>query len=175
MRRWRERFQKLGYDGLFDRRRGQPSVKRVPLAQAEQVLRLYRDRYHDLVIPHLRTFPQPKNCQAKNDAFTLTHSSERDYSSRPARCAPPQTDIMIVVVFSPRQYRFIAPEAPQSAEPNSLFRNILPITPYHSIFCPANFISNHRNSNKQKILPNRYTIFSGYICRPAASSNQHPF
>ncbi len=24
-RRWRERYEKFGYDGLFDRRRGQPS------------------------------------------------------------------------------------------------------------------------------------------------------
>src|SRR5205823_3466514 len=32
MRRWRERYEEFGYDGLFDRRRGQPSPKRVPLA-----------------------------------------------------------------------------------------------------------------------------------------------
>src|SRR5258708_31119004 len=32
MRRWRERFEEFGYDGLFDRGRGQPSPKRVPLA-----------------------------------------------------------------------------------------------------------------------------------------------
>src|ERR1700719_1232063 len=31
-RRWRERYQEFGYDGLFDRRRGKPSPKRVPLA-----------------------------------------------------------------------------------------------------------------------------------------------
>ena len=31
MRRWRERYQEFGYDGLFDRRRGQPSPKRVAL------------------------------------------------------------------------------------------------------------------------------------------------
>src|SRR5947209_9118282 len=32
MRRWRERYEEFGYDGLFDRRRGKPSPKRVPLA-----------------------------------------------------------------------------------------------------------------------------------------------
>ena len=52
MRRWRERYEEFGYDGLFDRRRGQPSPKRVPLALVEQVLRLYRDRYHDLNVRH---------------------------------------------------------------------------------------------------------------------------
>jgi transposase len=52
MRRWRERYEEFGYDGLFDRRRGQPSPKRVPLAQMEQVLGLYRDRYFDLNVQH---------------------------------------------------------------------------------------------------------------------------
>jgi hypothetical protein len=37
---------------LFDRRRGQPSPKRVPLATVEQVLGLYRDRYFDLNVQH---------------------------------------------------------------------------------------------------------------------------
>src|SRR2546428_12186927 len=48
MRRWRKRYEEFGYDGLFDRRRGRPSPKRVPLALVEQVLGLYRDRYPDL-------------------------------------------------------------------------------------------------------------------------------
>jgi hypothetical protein len=41
MRRWRERYQEFGYDGLFDRRRGKPSPKRVPLAVVERVLGLF--------------------------------------------------------------------------------------------------------------------------------------
>ena len=52
MRRWRERYEEFGYDGLFDRRRGKPSPKRVPLALVEQVLGLYRERYHDLNVRH---------------------------------------------------------------------------------------------------------------------------
>src|SRR6202035_1129654 len=52
MRRWRERYEEFGYDGLMDRRRGRPSQKRIPLAQVEQVLGLYRDRYHDLNVRH---------------------------------------------------------------------------------------------------------------------------
>jgi len=52
MRRWHERYEEHGYDGLFDRRRGQPSPKRVPLATVEQVLGLYRDRYFDLNVQH---------------------------------------------------------------------------------------------------------------------------
>ena len=52
MRRWRERYEEFGYDGLFDRRRGQPSPKRVPVATVEQVLGLYRDQYFDLNVRH---------------------------------------------------------------------------------------------------------------------------
>jgi transposase len=52
MRRWHQRYEEFGYDGLFDRRRGKPSTRRVPLAQVEQVLALYRDRYFDLNVQH---------------------------------------------------------------------------------------------------------------------------
>jgi transposase len=52
MRRWRERLQEFGFEGLLDRRRCRPSEKRVPLATVEQVLGLYRDRYFDLNVRH---------------------------------------------------------------------------------------------------------------------------
>lgn len=52
MRRWRERMEEQGYSGLADRRKGKPSDKRVPLEQAEEVLRLYKEVYFDLNIRH---------------------------------------------------------------------------------------------------------------------------
>src|SRR5664279_2278951 len=52
MRRWHERYEEFGYDGLFDRRRGRPSPKRVPLAEVERVLGLYREKYFDLNVQH---------------------------------------------------------------------------------------------------------------------------
>jgi transposase len=52
MRRWRERLEAEGYSGLVHRRKGKPSDKRVPLAQVEEVLRLYREVYFDLNIRH---------------------------------------------------------------------------------------------------------------------------
>jgi len=52
MRRWKGRYEEYGYDGLFDRRKGKPSPKRVPLAEAEEVLRLYQERYADLNVRH---------------------------------------------------------------------------------------------------------------------------
>src|ERR1035437_8744032 len=52
MRRWRQRYVEHGYDGLLDRRWGKPSPQRVPLAQAEEVLRLYQEKYADLNVRH---------------------------------------------------------------------------------------------------------------------------
>jgi transposase InsO family protein len=52
MRRWRRRWEKFGYDGLLDRRRGRPSLRRVPLELAERVLALYREKYFDFNVSH---------------------------------------------------------------------------------------------------------------------------
>ncbi len=52
LRRWRRRYERYGYDGLFDRRRRRPSPRRVPLRTAERVLRLYRQEYADFNVRH---------------------------------------------------------------------------------------------------------------------------
>jgi transposase len=52
MRRWRERYEEFGFRGLFDRRRGKPSPKKVPVAVVEKVLGLYREKYFDLNVRH---------------------------------------------------------------------------------------------------------------------------
>jgi transposase len=52
MRRWREKMEEHGYSGLADRRKNKPSEKRVPLATAEEVLRLFQQTYYDLNIRH---------------------------------------------------------------------------------------------------------------------------
>ena len=44
MRRWRKRFEEQGHQGLLDRRQRKPSSRRVPKAQAEEVLSLYREQ-----------------------------------------------------------------------------------------------------------------------------------
>jgi transposase len=52
MRRWKGRYEAHGYDGLFDRRRGRPSPRRVPMKVAEEVLRVYGEKYPDLNVRH---------------------------------------------------------------------------------------------------------------------------
>jgi transposase len=52
MRRWRKRLEENGPKGLLDLRRGTPSRRRVPKAEADEVLILYRDKYFDLNVRH---------------------------------------------------------------------------------------------------------------------------
>ena len=52
MRRWRERYEEEGYNGLFDRRCGKPSSRRVAVATVEKVFALYREQYFDLNVRH---------------------------------------------------------------------------------------------------------------------------
>jgi len=52
LRRLYERYRRHGFDGLYDRRKGRPSPKRVPWAVAEQVLCLYREVYFDFSVRH---------------------------------------------------------------------------------------------------------------------------
>ena len=52
MQRLRERYQKFGYEGLFDQRRGKRSIHRVAMETAERVLQLYQQRYFDLSVRH---------------------------------------------------------------------------------------------------------------------------
>jgi len=54
MQRWKTRFEHEGYEGLFDRRLGVPSPKRVPLATVEEVLRLYQEEYFDFNVQHFQ-------------------------------------------------------------------------------------------------------------------------
>ena len=52
LRRWRERYERHGYDGLYDRRKKRPSPRRVPLKKAEKVLKLYRESYAGWNVRH---------------------------------------------------------------------------------------------------------------------------
>jgi transposase len=52
MRRWKNRWENYGYEGLLDRRRGQPSPKRIAVPVLQEVLRLYREQYFDFNVRH---------------------------------------------------------------------------------------------------------------------------
>ena len=52
MRRWKGYWERHGYEGLLDRRRGKPSPKRIAVETLEEVLRLYREQYFDFNVRH---------------------------------------------------------------------------------------------------------------------------
>jgi len=52
LRRMREAFDKWGFEGLFDRRIGKASPRRIPVEVVEKVLELYRDKYFDFNVKH---------------------------------------------------------------------------------------------------------------------------
>ncbi len=52
MRRWLQRYELYGYDGLYDRRKGKPSPRQVPVETVKKVLGLYREKYFDFNVRH---------------------------------------------------------------------------------------------------------------------------
>jgi transposase len=68
MRRWRDRYERQGYDGLYDHRSKRPSHRKVPLELAERVLRLYREQYHDFNVRHFHDHLQ------EHHGITLSYS-----------------------------------------------------------------------------------------------------
>jgi len=52
LRRWREQYEVTGYDGLLDQRRRVPSPHKVPVAELERVLHLYREQYTGFNVRH---------------------------------------------------------------------------------------------------------------------------
>src|SRR5205823_6404098 len=51
-RRYRDRYEEDGLEGLRDRRLGKPSPKRVPASERQRVLELYRSAYPDWNVKH---------------------------------------------------------------------------------------------------------------------------
>ena len=58
VRRLRLRYQRYGCEGLLDRRRRVPSARRVPLAELQRVLQLYRERYEGFNVRHFYQIAQ---------------------------------------------------------------------------------------------------------------------
>jgi len=51
MRRWRGRIEEGGYTSLYDRRK-HPSPRKIPLEQAQGVLKLFQEKYSDFNVRH---------------------------------------------------------------------------------------------------------------------------
>ena len=91
-----------GYDGLFDRRTGKPSPKRVPLATVEEILRLYQEQYSDFNVQHFHEKLLEKHQirlsytwvkRALQMAGLVKKSSETRNPSAPAGTPPAAGDV----------------------------------------------------------------------------------
>ena len=51
-RRWRDRYEAEGADGLYDRRLGRLSARRAPVDEVMRVLELFDTRYCDFTVKH---------------------------------------------------------------------------------------------------------------------------
>jgi transposase len=99
MRRYRNRLEKGGYDGLIDRRTQRPSPKRVPLTDAQAVLTLYREQYFDFNVKHFHeklrdehdislSYTWVKNALQQAGLVARTRKRGRHHKRRPRRPLP---------------------------------------------------------------------------------------
>ena len=87
MRRWRQRMEEHGYDGLYDYRKKRPSPKQLPVATLENVLRLYQDKYPDFNIRHFHV--TAKWCHSKVvSQQSDCHSKVMSQQSHPSGVTP---------------------------------------------------------------------------------------
>ena len=68
LRRWRERYEQFGYDGLLDLRRRTPSPKRAAVAEVTRVVALYREQYRGFNARHFHQIAR------REHAVTLSYS-----------------------------------------------------------------------------------------------------
>src|SRR5207244_6388980 len=72
VRRLRWRYEHFGYDGLFDRRRRRPSPRRVPLAEVQRVLHLYREHYPGWNVRHFYSWARREHGVTLSSTFVKT-------------------------------------------------------------------------------------------------------
>ena len=67
-RRWRDRFEADGAEGLYDRRLGRLSARRAPVDEVARVLALFDTRYWDFTARHF------------HEKLVAEHGCERSYN-----------------------------------------------------------------------------------------------
>ena len=67
-RRWRDRFEAEGAEGLYDRRLGRVSARRAPVDEVARVLELFDTRYWDFTAKHF------------HEKLVAEHGCERSYN-----------------------------------------------------------------------------------------------
>ena len=91
-RRWRDRYEAEGAEGLYDRRLGRLSARRAPLDEVARVLALFDTRYWEL---HRQALPREAGRRARLRAQLQLGAADlagswAQASGAQARCAPAQ-------------------------------------------------------------------------------------
>ena len=81
-RRYRQRYEEEGPDGLFDRRLGKASARRVPADRVEWVLDEYRTRYRGWTVKHFHDRLRDRHGFAWSYTWTKTTLRARAWSPR---------------------------------------------------------------------------------------------
>ena len=90
VRRWTRRFEEEGEDGLLDRRLGRRSGRAVPEDEADEVGRLYRERYAGFTAKHCHEHLVRDHGFRWGYRWTKTSWQSRGYLARAPRRAPSQ-------------------------------------------------------------------------------------
>jgi len=85
LRRWCRRYEEDGEAGLLDRRLGQPSPKRVAEEEAEEVERLYRERYAGFTAKHFHEHAVAHHGLRWGYTWTKTYLQERGHLKKAPR------------------------------------------------------------------------------------------
>src|SRR6202034_1881580 len=104
-RRWTRRYEEEGEAGLLDRRLGKASGRRVPVDRAEEVERLYRERYQGFTVKHFHEH--------------LVRGAERGVSAARPADEPLHRPGQPLFPKPPRPARSTAAHRPRSAGPLS--------------------------------------------------------
>src|SRR5712691_4129286 len=84
-RRWCRRYEEEGEAGLLDRRLGRPSPKRVSVAEAEEIERLYRERYAGFTAKHFHEHAVANHGLRWGYTWTKTYLQDRGHLKKAPR------------------------------------------------------------------------------------------
>ena len=82
LRRWRQRYEEDGADGLVDRRVGQPSPKRAPEDELERMRALYQQNYQGFTIKHFHEKLEQRH------GYKLGYTTTRLYLQKTGTVSP---------------------------------------------------------------------------------------
>jgi transposase len=82
LRRWRQRYEEDGADGLIDRRVGQPSPKRAAKGELERMRALYQQHYRRFTIKHFH------EKLAERHGYKLGYTTTRLYLQKAGAVLP---------------------------------------------------------------------------------------